>query len=279
MICRSGELKELGKRYSMHGLLKCRSCGFVFCRQIPSDEELQAHYKKYPRNDKISPITIKRYNELLDYFERSRKTNNMLDIGCGDGYFLKEAMKRNWQVYGVEFTSEAIDICVSKGIRMHAGVLNESNYSKEQFDVVTSFEVIEHINNPIDEMEKINRLTRKGGLFYVTTPNFNSVSRNILKEKWNIIEYPEHLSYYTTSTLCKLAKENGFLPVECKTTGLSMDRMRKSSGNVVQQAGSDEDIREKVEAVWYYKLVKNSINYLLTVFGKGDSLKAVFQKT
>ena len=94
-----------------------------------------------------------------------------------------------------------MEICSKKGIYMKKGVLNPKDYNSQEFDVITSFEVIEHINNPREELQNFYKILRKGGMVYCTTPNFNSLLRYRLKEKYNVICYPEHLSYYTPKTL------------------------------------------------------------------------------
>ena len=95
IICKSENLKLLEEYESSH-LCKCLSCGFVFSKKIPTEKELKNHYGGYSRNI-LSPITIKRYNEILDEFEQIGKTNKLLDVGCGIGYFLEEAKKRGWE--------------------------------------------------------------------------------------------------------------------------------------------------------------------------------------
>ena len=280
LICSSADLREL-KRFSKHFLVKCNSCGFVFCKKIPTTEELINHYKTYPRGGDISIITVKRYNELFDVFESYRKTNNILDIGCGNGHFLEVAAKRGWNVYGTEFTDEAIDVCNKKNIKMNQGILNPENYNKIEFDVITSFEVIEHINNPEIEIQNIKKLLRTKGLFYFTTPNFNSLSRFILKENWNVIEYPEHLSYYTAKTINRFLNNKGFEKIELKTTGISMRRLQQSSGNIMNlnnNPNRDEELREKTESQLLFKIIKNVINFKLNLFQIGDSLKGIYQK-
>ncbi len=64
---------------------------------------------------------------------------------------------------------------------MQEGKLNPKNYTDEEFDVITSFEVLEHINNPVEEIKIFHKLLRLGGLVYLTTPNFNSISRYYFK--------------------------------------------------------------------------------------------------
>ncbi|MBA3900874.1 MAG: methyltransferase domain-containing protein, partial [Bacteroidetes bacterium] len=143
IVCSSSNLKHLSQ-YNKDYLNLCTSCKFVFSIKKPTDEELEKCYQKYSRSNQISPITIRRYNELLDTLEKYRKSNNIIDVGSGDGYFLLEAKKRGWNVYGTEFEARAIENCVEKGIKMEKGVLNPENYDNEFFDVITSFEVVEH---------------------------------------------------------------------------------------------------------------------------------------
>lgn len=280
-ICDSSAFSDL-KDYTTHYLVQCKSCDFVFAKKIPSNEELIAHYETYPRSNSISAITIKRYHELLDKLEPFRKSNNLIDVGCGDGFFLETAKKRNWNVYGTEYTDIAIKICSEKGIHMKQGKLNPNDYTEGFFDVITSFEVIEHINNPIEELQNFSRILRSGGAVYVTTPNFNSASRYYLGNKWNVIEYPEHLSYYTKKTLTNLFQRKGFKTKAFQTTGISLSRITKSLGesapNNTQGISQDEALRTKSETKFIYKLAKKTVNGLLTFFSAGDTLKGTFIK-
>ena len=281
LICNSDCLKELNQ-YKHAYLVKCINCKFIFSQKIPSEEELIKLYKSYGRNDYHSPITIKRYNEILVKLEKYRKANRILDIGCGIGYFLEEAIKKDWEVYGTEFTDEAMNICSSKGIKMQRGILNPNNYEPGYFDVITSFEVIEHINNPVEEANNIYSLLRKKGIFYFTTPNFRSFSKNLLKENWNIISYPEHLSYYTPKTITKILKQAGFKKLSIKTTGISLTRFKKSKKKtdqpLISKESDDEKIREMAEKNIFIKYFKNIVNYILTVLCKGDTIKGFFIK-
>ncbi|NNC95598.1 MAG: class I SAM-dependent methyltransferase [Chitinophagales bacterium] len=281
LICDSRNLKTL-ERYRKAYLVNCTDCGFTFSSEIPSAAELQAHYQKYGRNDYLSPITIKRYHEILDGFEKYRKNNRLLDVGCGIGYFLKEAQKRGWEVYGTEFTDEAIELCESKGIKMKKGMLDKSMFPENYFDVVTYFEVIEHINNPTEEIANMHEVIRPGGVCYMTTPNFNGLSRHCLKEEYNVITYPEHLSYYTPKTLSNLFKTHGFRTVNLKTTGISLTRIRTSLGTsdqaYISEKSDDELIRKKIEKSSFLKVAKNLVNESLTLFNAGDSIKGHFEK-
>ncbi len=274
-VCNTENYKKLSGYEKFH-LVKCNKCHFVFTSKIPSEQELIEFYKGYGRDDYLSPITIKRYQELLDEFEKYKKTGNLLDVGSGIGYFLEEAKKRGWKVYGTEYTDEAIEICEKKGITMHKGVLNPKNYNVE-FDVITSFEVIEHINNPQEEIKNISSILSKGGLFYLTTPNFNSWSSRNLKSNWQQIHYPEHLSYYTVQTLSFLLSNFGLQPVKKLTTGISVSLYKKSKGANIETSiaedSDDEMLRRKMEKNPLLGVMKTIINSLLSLFRLGDTIK------
>lgn len=281
ILCNSNKLKILIGYEKAH-LCKCVSCGFVFSIKNPSDNELETYYQNYGINNYLSPLTIKRYNELLDKFEPYKKTNKILDVGCGIGYFLEEAKKRGWDVYGTELSQKSANICIEKGITIKGSTLDAKHYTPEMFDVITSFEVIEHINNPQIELRNFNTILRKGGLVYITTPNFNSLLRYRLKSAYNIITYPEHLSYYTSKTLKILFHRFGFKSLGVATTGISLTRLRTSQGKstqkIISAKSDDEKIRIQMDTKWYLRYSKNIINKTLTLLGKGDSLKGWFIK-
>jgi SAM-dependent methyltransferase len=165
---------------------------------------------------------------------------------------------------------------------MKKGKLDPSWYEPEAFDVVTSFEVIEHINNPVEEVRHIHQILRKGGLFYVTTPNFNAIERFILKDKYNVIQYPEHLSYYTKKTLDYLLSKNGFRKWKIRTTGVSLATIKSSLGTsreaIVSPTSSDEIIRSKMEESRLLHLFKVVTNYFLNLFSLGSSMKGWYIK-
>lgn len=282
LISGSSDLRPL-KGYERHYLVKSHPLGFVFCSRIPTIPELIKHYEGYGRQDYLSPITIKRYQEILDQMEPYRKTGKMLDVGCGIGLFLAEAKKRGWEVYGTEFTDKAIEICEGKGIKMQQGKLNPAWYVEAMFDVITSFEVIEHINNPIEEIKNIQSVLRTGGLFYFTTPNFNATERYFLKAEYNIIEYPEHLSYYTKKTVNYLLTKYGFKKKKLTTTGISLTRIRtslnkKSQESYVSATSSDELLRTSLEKNGINRIIKKTMNGVLDVLGIGSSLKGWYVK-
>lgn len=281
LICNSSNIGDL-KNYTSTHLVKCSDCSFVFSERIPTTEELIKHYEGYGRDEFLSPITIKRYHEILDTFEPFRKTNKLIDVGCGIGYFLEVAKERGWDVYGTEFTDKAVEICTNKGIKMNQGVLNPNDYQENSFDIITSFEVLEHINNPQEEIVNFKNILRKDGLLFFTTPNFNATERFVLKSRYSVITYPEHLSYYTKKSMNHLLKNKGFEKVKITTTGISLSLFKKSlAKKPTKHIGPntvDEKIRTAAENSMSISFLKNTLNQILNFLGIGNSLKGYYTK-
>lgn len=280
-ICESSNLVK-SKTYMHAYLVKCTNCNFVFTQKKPTIDELSNHYANYPRYNQLSLITEKRYNELLDQFEPYRKTNNIIDLGCSNGLFLECAKKRGWNVYGTEFSEDCITYCKNKGITVFKSNQLPSELFELNFDVVTSFEVIEHINTPNEEIQLVKSLLRNGGAFYFTTPNFNSISRYLLKDKWNIVEYPEHLSYFTAKTIDRLLIKHKFKKVYIYTTGISLSRFKQSIGKVEENRttnnNTDEILRDKLENNGFLYKIKQAVNYILNILKIGDAMKGLYIK-
>lgn len=281
-LCSSKEISNL-RKYNGAQLASCLKCSFIFSKRIPTGAELDTYYDNlYEVTSYLSKITITRYNEILDKFEKFRKTNRILDVGCGHGFFLEIAKKRGWKVYGSDFAEGCVKICKDKGIDMHLGSMTADAFIPEMFDVITSFEVLEHINTPNQELILLNQLLRKGGVMYVTTPNFNSLLRYRLGEQYDVINYPEHLIYFTRKTLQTAFEKNGFKKQKVWTSGISVTRYKTSTGisnqEYVSETSDDEILRHKIESRWYLKQLKSLANWWLNIFKVGNSLKGTFVK-
>jgi 2-polyprenyl-3-methyl-5-hydroxy-6-metoxy-1,4-benzoquinol methylase len=291
VVCGSVHFAAL-RGYEEQYLVKCGSCEMVFAERIPTEEELSSFYSTYSYSSDpwVSPITLKRYHTLLDEFERYRLTGRILDTGCGAGHFLAVARERGWEVFGNEFSPAAVGICEAKGISMVHGALGSPSKAPEGFsaleggfDVVTSFEVLEHVNTPVDDLKVLHRYLRDGGLLYVTTPNFNAFARRWLGVQYNVLNYPEHLSYFTSKTLDAAAKHAGFSRLRSWSEGVSLSRIAGSRTpsaeiRIGSKEAPDERLRQRTETQWFWKFVKRLANSAFRLTGTGSGLKAYYRK-
>ncbi|MFN8166082.1 MAG: class I SAM-dependent methyltransferase [Bacteroidia bacterium] len=283
-LCSSSRIATLYKTKDF--ISQCRDCGFAFSAFIPTQAELENYYLHYHRYTEVSETLRKRYNQILDFLEPYKKLNQLIEIGCGEGFFLEEAVKRGWNVCGTELASPARDICKSKNISVFESTEDLFKSISGKADVILSLEVMEHLPSPHPEVSRYNELLRNGGAFYLTTPNFNSLSRKILGEDWSVYIYPEHLMYYTPSTINRLFHDHGFRKVKIKTDGISYARviysikMRKNvdSAKAYDFNSVDRNLRNKLDENALLRSAKYTANTILGLTGSGDTLKALFEK-
>lgn len=268
--------------FAKHFLHACLSCGMVYCKRTPTQQDLDALYNNYPTRSALSSVTRARYNELLQGMERYRTHGRLLDVGCGDGYFLDVAKERGWTVFGTEYNERTVAKCRERGILMQQGPLDPKNYPADHFDVITSFEVIEHVQDPDADIRNMAQLLRKGGYVYMTTPNFRSLAKWMAGPNWSVVNWPEHLNYFTPHTLGLCMANNGLRKQRVLTTGVTVSRVRAGRRNVEHSvatpANNDEQLRLRIESKWYLQMAKRMLNGGLDLFKIGDSLKAGFVK-
>lgn len=280
IICESSLLKTL-KRYSKDYICKCSNCGMFFSKKIATDEELLKLYKTNvtPVESYISPITLSRYKSLLLKFEKVRETNRILDFGCGNGEFLEVAKSMGWDVYGTEYSTSSVEILKNKNIPVVSGNFTETAFPYEYFDVITSFEVLEHLVYPMQNLNLMFNWLRKGGYFYATTPNFNSIGRCIMRVD---ILYPEHISLFSRKTLIKALQSIGFYEINMRSEGIQLhyfsNKAYQPLTTCTNNESKDEQLRKTFEKNYVMKYTKIIINNILNALDLGFTLKVLAKK-
>jgi len=277
-------------QYAACHLVKCKSCSMIYAERIPANQELENHYKNYSRGRYVSDLTIQKYRELLGQFGATAKNRRVLDVGCGSGFFLETAKKAGWQAIGTEFGNESIAHCREKDIEVYEGDILRIDLPKESFDVITSFEVIEHLSDPKSHIQRLYELLAPGGILYITTPNMNAITRYILKDAWSIISYPEHLSYFSPKTLNKLLCQEGLTKKWLRADGLSVDRLvnhfkkkkvvsENESPDKAKVKLTNESVRQASQKYVLIRLLRGMIDGILNVSRSGEFLKGFYIKS
>jgi len=148
-----------------------------------------------------------------------KKNGRILDVGCGDGYFLKHMKDKGWETYGVEpgevaskYAKDVLKVNVFKG------ELKEARFPNKYFDVITLFEVLEHLHNPSANLCEIGRILKEDGLLVITVPNFTGFASKIFKERRIAIDAPRHLYHFSQITLGKILEKMEFKVLRIRHT-------------------------------------------------------------
>ncbi len=148
------------------GFLCCRNCGFVFKSKEKIQDpqkQIQNHYQYLDPHRCVAESKRSFFNFALSYLSKhADEDKNILDVGCGYGYFLKMAANRGWLVKGVEITSDAAgrsrELVGEKNI-FH-GLINEANFPVNFFDAVTLWDVLVFVDDPFEDLTECYRIMK-----------------------------------------------------------------------------------------------------------------------
>ena len=194
-------------------IVRCDTCGLVRSDPMAEPTALVDLYQRstfdYADETKNLRSTYGRYLKKLEAFG-AQKTS-LLEIGCGNGFFLEEAMVQGYvDVRGVEPGAEA----VAKAApllreKIACSLLHPGLFEPESFQVICMFQVFDHLFDPVSVLSECGRLLRRGGLLLILNHNIDSVSARILGERSPIIDV-EHTYLYSPGTLTRLLEAQGF---------------------------------------------------------------------
>lgn len=136
------------------------------------------------------------------------KGEKVLDIGCGDGAFLKRAAQIGWEAWGVEPDAKAA--ASLSGFKVLQGSLPNIPLPDASFDYITLSHVIEHLHDPVAALKEIHRLLKPGGQVWIATPNIESLAHRLFSTNWIAIQLPTHLVLFNRRAMLKGLASAGF---------------------------------------------------------------------
>jgi SAM-dependent methyltransferase len=160
----------------------------------------------YFRNH-VHPVQREKLDHILSYCRAGR----LLDVGCGVGFFVREASDAGFHAEGIEWSERAVEAGKQQwNLVLAAGSFLAHDFGAEQFDVVTLWQVLEHLENPALALKKVRSLVRKGGIVVIAVPNFASVQATLFRRRWYHLDIPRHLFHFTPQALSRLLEQEGF---------------------------------------------------------------------
>lgn len=215
-------------------ILKCEKCGLVFRYPAPTRRQIQKFYdaKEHLENqyfanlqkdyDRNNPAVLLYQKELAKIRHRL-KPGKVLDIGCAYGVFLDVARQNGWQPYGVEVSHKSSSYARKNfNLNVFCGTLNEAKFQDNFFHLVTMWDVIEHVVDPLHTLKEIHRILKKDGLLLILTINTASLIGKLAAANYKTKSFLydiQHNYFFSDVTLAAALKKADFGKTEILDTG------------------------------------------------------------
>jgi len=215
-VCGSGDFEDYVKHDEGYNL-RCRSCGLVFNAHA---EELMARAAVEHYDD---PAYFEGYESRLGKKLRSARrrldlvasfvpSGRLLDIGCGIGDSLLAAREAGYDAVGLDVGEYPVAHCRKLGFEVHQASISDTGLEDESFDVVTMWDVVEHIPRSADGLREVARILRPGGVAALVTPTSSYIKAHVLRNTYHVYRGPwakTHFVYHTPATLRRVLEESG----------------------------------------------------------------------
>ncbi len=210
----------------------CRGCGTYFMEPMPSPAEVASFYPAdYTAHAESQSVLMRMIFEGYDRNEAKRmlrfapEGGALLDVGCGDGAFLRafQAQTDRFAISGLEFSAAGASKAKSRGFSVATGSLEEAPLEPAAYDVIRLNHVLEHFIEPRRALRNAFSALKPGGLLIGETPNTDALDSRILGKYWGEVHYPRHLWLLSRRALRDLATSVGF-EVE------AIDNCRRTAG-------------------------------------------------
>ena len=151
----------------------------------------------------------------MSFFNKFENENKILDYGCGTGWFSLSMINKFKNIYALDFNKELLNYLSDESNGIVHGIINYDleNY-KNFFDLVFSFDVFEHLSDPLNQSLLIYKSLKKNGSCIISVPNFNSYFFKVDISSHPYFSYPAHLNYFSAKSLEYMMYKVGFKDVK-----------------------------------------------------------------
>jgi SAM-dependent methyltransferase len=226
-LCGGGGFKPRFACREGFSYVSCRRCGLVQMNPQPVPAAIAERYGRehgeeylgYETANEGAFLNLQKYSlEDAGFFELEKtllhrklgKVGKILDVGCATGALLEMLTARGWKAQGVEISKPQAEYCRKRGLEVFCMPLEEGHFPDESFDVVLASHLIEHLNRPSDFVREVYRILKKGGRFFVTTPDIAGFQARVFRGRWRSAIF-DHLYLFSARTLKKMLGRAGFV--------------------------------------------------------------------
>jgi 2-polyprenyl-3-methyl-5-hydroxy-6-metoxy-1,4-benzoquinol methylase len=231
-MCEGGGLSDWGTapdrfhlRTKQYQLAHCKGCGIVWQMNPPAPHQMGKHYTEEYHKAIVAAgegSAAARWKSQVQLIRKLRNGGTILDLGCSSGGFLNTMKGIGWDLYGIEMeASTAARAVASTGAKVFVGDILSAQFSPASFDVITCFDVLEHVYAPQEFLQKVLTWLKPGGIFYAMMPNIGSWEARLFGTYWFGLELPRHLFHFSPRSLLHIMSKLGFEKVLLRTPPVS----------------------------------------------------------
>jgi SAM-dependent methyltransferase len=210
--------------------VRCDSCWLVQTKPVPSFEYTnEDHYiERYEGMD----LQYRRLaNKLLTFVARFVSSGNLVEVGCGAGFFLEAAAQVGFYAEGVEINWSSIQECQRKGLSVHGCALHEAAIQRGSVDAVVMSHVLEHIENLKPFFDDVRRILRPGGWLFVSQPLHTGFMPWLIGPHWYGWGFGQHVWHFDAPSLTKLLRQEGLVRVAADTNAMHYHWLPQSASH------------------------------------------------
>lgn len=257
--CKSKRYTQIFKRFGFI-YCECQRCKTIFVNPMPDDKSIKEYYRdsqaikflaekiyKTTENTRKTKIFKPRARIIRDLIRRYRLSNYVIiDIGGGSGLLADELKKFNIECQVIEPSDKLAEMCLSKHIKTHNVFFEEFDFEVlgNKTVILTSFELIEHLRNPLTFFNHAFKAMRKGSFFLFTTLSSIGFDLRVLWDKSSTFIPPLHLIFFNPGAIKILLKRVGFKIVNISTPG-------QLDWNIVEEKIKNSSDSLKIDRFWY----------------------------
>ncbi|MEC8952900.1 MAG: class I SAM-dependent methyltransferase [Acidobacteriota bacterium] len=228
VMCGPPAVSEHLFRKGAYAILRCRLCGLIFASPHPTHDELEQIYSEsfFQVGEKFAGQVGSSGRLNAEHRVRRLLTTpgvtrgRWLDVGCATGDFMLAARPHVGHIAGVEMSKYAAEQTRAKGLQdVVVGDFLRASLGNDPVDVVTMWDVIEHVPDPLAFLRHAFQLLRNGGLIALSTGDIGSLVARVMGRFWHLMIPPRHLYFFSPVTIRNLLSQAGFEAVVVSKPG------------------------------------------------------------
>ena len=197
-----------------HPIVQCQRCGLVYTDPRPDGHDIVETYQAvedplYMEEREGRVLTFEHHLKPLERLTGPPNGHPLLDVGCYTGVFVEIAARHGWEAWGVEPSRWAVEQAQARGLHIVQGTLETADLPEATFDVVTMWDVIEHVTDPRGTLQQAHRLLKPDGLVVVHTIDIESPFARLMDARWPWL-MEMHIYYFSRRTLRAMLENCGF---------------------------------------------------------------------